>query len=81
MKANDTVTIRWVVGWIAMVVGALLGWGFAELAWRHAHPHGVYTFGGPPIRGLDYWISAMLCSLTGATIGLALVRFQDLPAD
>jgi len=75
----QNIDIRWFLGWIAMIVGAALGWGFAEFAWRVAHPQGVNIFGLPPTRGVDYWLLAPTCALAGATLGLAFARWRDLP--
>jgi TRAP-type C4-dicarboxylate transport system permease small subunit len=73
------IEIRCILGWIAMIIGAILGWYIAEFAWQMAHPQGLRIHGLPLSRGLDYWLSAPCCSLAGAALGLVLVRWRDLP--
>jgi hypothetical protein len=78
MKRDEYIDVRWFVGCVTAFAGALLGWGFAELCWRAAHP-GLHRW--PPARSDAYWLMAIFCSVALAFVGLALVRWRDLPAD
>ena len=74
------ISFRCLAGWIAMLVGAVVGWCVAEFFWGLTHPYGVNMW-APPIRGLEFYIPAVFCAISGSALGLALARFKDLPAD
>jgi TRAP-type C4-dicarboxylate transport system permease small subunit len=83
MDKNADAAGRRLLGWIAMIVGAAFGWGVADLGWQFTHHLGVgvTAFGGPPVRGWDYYVIAVFCAIAGAALGLAAARFRELPAD
>jgi hypothetical protein len=77
-RADDgSISVRCFLGFVAMIFGALLGWGLVELAWQHVN-QGIHMW-ILPVRGWGYVAIAALCSLSGSAVGLALVRFRDLP--
>ena len=79
MQDDDSVSLLSLLGFVAMILGALLGWGLVELFWQQAFNQG---FGGHsrPVRGWGYTLTAAACSISLAAVGLALVRFRDLPS-
>jgi hypothetical protein len=79
VQDNDAVSFRCFLGWIAMMPGAFVGWGLVELSWRFVNPQGLILWERPE-RGWGYALIALFCSLSTATIALALLRFRDLPS-
>jgi hypothetical protein len=78
MNRDDDISVRRFFGWLAMILGALLGLAIIDLRWQIAHP-GI-NMRGLPTRDLTYWLLALLCMVSGGIVGLALARFRDLPS-
>lgn len=77
MNDDESKNVRRILGYVAMVVGALVGWAIADWSWRFHIPRG---FGwNAPQRDWSFVFIGILCSLALATLALAVVRFRDLP--
>jgi uncharacterized membrane protein len=73
MAANRTLT-RLLAG-IALLVGAVTGFGFVEGLWQMTHT-GIYTGWNRPMRGADYWLMAFVLSVSIGALGAALVALR-----
>lgn len=80
MNKNERPSLRWFAGWGAAILGLWVGWMLAEIGYAAVHPSGIHIGGTPP-RPVAYHVMAILCSIAGAVVGLALARWNDLPAD
>jgi len=79
MRKVITNGLHWTMTCLAVLIGAWLGWAACDLSWRVTHPVGVVTLGAPLSRGLDYHFLSACCTLSGATVGLAVARWNELP--
>jgi ABC-type antimicrobial peptide transport system permease subunit len=78
MNDNSSITVRHFLGFVAMILGALVGWGVVELFWQQTYDQGTHMW-VRPVRGWGYVVIAITCSLSISTVALALARFRDLP--
>lgn len=72
--------MRQFFGWIAMLLGAWLGWTLAVSTWHAMYLGGIYRWGSPPLP-LRFWLMALSWSVAGSVVGLAIARWRDLPVD
>ena len=78
MKSTGPITLRQFLGFLRRDSRRLLGWGLVEIFWQQAYNQGIHMW-VRPVRGWGYVVIAALCSLSIATVALAVVRFRDLP--
>jgi ABC-type antimicrobial peptide transport system permease subunit len=77
MQPDGSIGIRCFVGWVALVVGSLLGWALVEMGWRHVNS-GMHWHLRPE-RGWGYVVLAIVCAISVGVVGMSMVRFRDLP--